>query len=136
MQKRGDITENGKVTKIDQTQVFQYAIYLTSASKKHIYPIQLWINGNAFSVKAELITKLLRMPTNSDASAEKIKPLIPKNAGNVWKLTPTSLIADKSNVRTKTLAMENAVIVQYKVDGKTHYGVLKKFTDVDDALLQ
>lgn len=132
----GDIDETGKLLKKKTPDVFQYAIYLTSASKAKIYPVQMWINGEALSVEAETKTAMQLMQETANMHNDKTNKIIRITDGTIWKLTPVPLITDKSVRRAKTLANENAVVVLYKSGGKLRYGVLKKFTDLDPVSLQ
>lgn len=132
----GDIDENGRLIKKKSREVFHYTIYLTTVSKARIYPVQMWINGEAFSVKSKAVAQLPAVQTNIDAPAAKVKPLIPETAGEIIKLTPMPLTVDKGSVKAKALARQNAVLVLYKKEGKLHYGVLKKFTGLAPLSLQ
>jgi hypothetical protein len=134
-QRTGSIDENGKTVTIKPTEVFQYNIYVSTKSKTRIYPVQLWINGEAFSVKGEPFNNNPVVPANGDAPASRLKPLIPETAGKVWKLKPLPLVADKSGGRAKALAINNDVVVLYKMGGKLRYAVLKKFTELDPVSL-
>lgn len=137
MQKRGDIEEGGKLIKTKPAEVFQYTIWLVTESRMRIYPVQLWIRGEAFSVKADWIPAAQLLQNENDAYRyyEKLKTVVTK-AGGAWKLTPLPLVTDKSGERAKALAVENDVVALYKLAGKVRYGVLKKFTELDEAVLQ
>lgn len=136
MQKQGDIDESGKIIKRTPKQVFKHTIYLASASKARIYPVQIWINGKAFSVKSEPVKNNPVVPANMDAPVTKLKTLLPTTAGTVLKLTPLPLAADKSGAHAKALAVDNDVVVLYKLSGKLRYGVWKKFVELDPVALQ
>lgn len=134
--KAADIDESGRVTKRKTATSVQHAIFFTTASKTRIYPVQVWLNGEAFSVKAETLEHPPVTYSNSDAVITKPKLLFPQSAGTIYRLTPMPLLADKSNGKGKALAQANAVVLLYKKSGKMQYGVLKKFTDLEPASLQ
>jgi len=132
----GDIDENGNFIKTKSPELFNYAIYLVTASNATIYPIQMWMNGEVFSVKADRVLKMPEALMNAEAAVSETKPLLPEKPRMVLKLTPLPLTADKNTGRAKALATANAVVVLYKSGGKLRYGVLKKFTDRAHASLQ
>jgi len=132
----GDIDENGKLLKKESPDMKHYTIYLSTASKARVYPIQLWINGRAFSVEVDTLAHPPYVYTNTDAPATKSKPLFPKTSGTIYKLNPIPLIADKSSSKAKALVKANAVVFYYIRSGIKHYGVLKKFTELEPVSLQ
>lgn len=129
--KVGEIDETGKLIKKKTRDVFHYAIYVATASKARIYPVQLWINGEAFSVEME---RVMQTPVTQEAVNllnGNAKILVPEAAGSVYKLNTVPLISDKGDNRAYTLAKTHAVLFLYKTAGKLQYGVLKKFTDLE-----
>ena len=136
IKKAGDIDENGHFTKQKSTPLSHYTIYLAAASKTRIYPIQLWINGEAFSVEMEVLAHPPAAPSNINAPGHQAKPLFPETTGTIYRLNPIPLIADKSNRKAKDLALANAAVLYYKKEGKMQYGVLKKFTELEPVSLQ
>ena len=136
IKKAGDIDENGNFTKQKSTPLSHYTIYLAAASKTRIYPIQLWINGEAFSVEMEVLAHPPAAPSNINAPGHRVQRLFPETAGTIYRLNPIPLIADKSNRKAKDLALANAAVLYYIKEGKTQYGVLKKFTELEPVSLQ
>ncbi len=134
--KVGDIDENGNLIKQKTPEVSHYSIYLATASKTRIYPIQMWINGEAFSVKIETIEQPPVEYSNINAPAAKVKPLFPEPTGTIYKLTPTPLVANKGEDKGNALAQENAVVLYYTKSGKKYYEILKKFTKLEPVSLQ
>jgi hypothetical protein len=135
-QKIGDLDENGKLIKKEAKPVFHYAIYLISSSKTPVYPVQLWINGEAAAVEVKTLASPPIMYTNVDAPTAVPKPLFAPPNGTIFQLTPTPLTTDKDKGEAKTLAKNNAVVLLYKKEGKLQYGVLRKFTDLPAVSLQ
>jgi hypothetical protein len=131
----GDIDENGKLIKKDTSPAYQYSLYLATDSKARFQPIQIWINGIAFSAEATPVqTPVTEINPNLTGSTGTV--LIPQTAATVYKLTPTPLAADKSSRKLRTKAKENAVVVCYKTGKKARYAVLKQFTDLGTLSLQ
>jgi hypothetical protein len=132
-QKIGDMDENGKLIKKEAKPVFHYTICFIAPSKTPIYPVQLWVNGKAAAVEATTLENPPTVYTNVDAP----RPLFAQPVGTIYKLTPAPLAVDKDIAGTgKTLAVNNAVVLLYKKDGKLQYEVLKKFTDQPAVSLQ
>ena len=135
--KSADIDASGRIVKNQTSDVSHYIIYLATFSKMPIYPIQLWINGEAFSVKIEAVEQVPVIQTHSDTAGGKRKPLLTLKAGQqLFQLTPVPLIADKSSGKAKALASKNAAVLYYKKAGKFQYRVLKKFTELAAPALQ
>lgn len=132
----GDIDENGRLIKKKTKDANRYLIYLTTSSKTKIYPVQLWINGEAFSVDMQEVINLPVVQPDTNTPADKAKTLVPQTGAKVYQLTPVPLMVDKSNGKAKALALSNAVVVLYKTAGKQQYGLLKKFTRLDPVSLQ
>jgi hypothetical protein len=135
-QKIGEVDENGRVTKKEMVPVFHYTVYFTTATKSRIYPMVLWINGEAATVETETLVNPPSLPSNVMAPAALAKPLFPKPAGFIYKLIPRQPATGKRTSTGKMLAKENAVVLLYNKDGKLQYGVLKKFTDLTPVSLQ
>jgi hypothetical protein len=131
----GDIDENGKLLKKEASPAYQYTLYLVTTSKAPFQPIQIWINGVAFSAEATPVQTPVT-ETNPNLSGSTGTVLIPQTAATVYKLTPTPLAADKSSRKLRAKAKENAVVVCYKTGKKARYVVLKKFTDLGALSLQ
>jgi len=136
IKKAGEIDENGNFKRQKSTPLSNYTIYLSVASKTRIYPIQLWINGEAFSVEMEELANPPAALSTINAPGHKAKPLFPETTGTIYRLNPIPLIADKSNRKATDLASKNAAVLYYKKEGKMHYAVLKKFTDLESVPLQ
>jgi hypothetical protein len=131
----GDIDETGRLIKKDASPAYHHTLYLATASTAPFQPIQIWINGVAFSAKAAPVqTPVTEINTNLSGSDGTV--LIPKTAATIYKLTPTPLTTDKSSRKLRAKAKENAVVVCYKTGKKSRYAVLKKFTDLGALSLQ
>jgi hypothetical protein len=132
----GDIDETGKLVKKETTPSYHYSIYLATTADTPLQPVQLWINGQAFSFNAERVNDIPVRQSNLIAPANADTVLIPKTGATVYQLTPMPLAADKSSRKMRTKAKENAVVVCYKNGTKWRYAVLKKFTDLGALSLQ
>lgn len=136
MKKAGDFDENGHFNKKKTPDVFQYLIYLTSISKALIQPVQLWINGEAFSVKTDTVEQTPVMHTDPNLPQSEGIVLVPKIKGVVLQLTPGWQITSKKKNEALVKSRQNAVVLLYTKTGKQHYVVLKKFTALPVVSLQ
>src|SRR5438309_5861860 len=102
-QQAGAYDQNGHFIKKEAPEVFKYLIYLTTSPKESIYPVQLWINGKAFSIKMDSVqqTPVVQHDTNLPNSEGKV--LVPKSTGVVLQLIPVPLVADKGTSALKQL---------------------------------
>lgn len=132
----GVIDENGKFIKKQTPDLLHQDLYLVTASKTKVYPVQLWINGAAFSVEIKQIQKTPILLYNENLSNSKSNVLVPKTTGYVFKLTPVPLVADKNGGPGKALMQSNVVVLYYKKNGRLQYAVLKKFTNLSSVSLQ
>jgi hypothetical protein len=136
MKKAGDFDENGHFTKKETPDVFQYLIYLTSTSKATIHPVQLWVNGKAFSVNTTVVEQTPVIKTNPNLPQSPGTILVPKTAGTVLQLMPEPLIAGKTTTAANARSTKNAVVLLYTKGGKQQYAVLKKFSELPTVSLQ
>jgi hypothetical protein len=134
-QQAGDYDKDGHFIKKEAPEVFKYLIYMTTSSKQKIYPVQLWINGKAFSIKMDSVqTPVVQHDSNLPNSEGKV--LVLKTTGVVLQLIPVPLVADKGNTTLKQLSTKNAVVFYYKKAGKGYHGVLKKLSELSPQSLQ
>jgi len=132
-----DIDASGRIVKNEAPDLSHYFLLLTTPSRLRIYPIQLWINGVAYSVKIESVEKVPIFNNNGDTSSGMKKlPLTLKTGEKLFQLTPVPLIADKGSAKAKALTAKNAVVFYYKKAGTFHYEVLKKFTELTAPTVQ
>jgi hypothetical protein len=125
---KGNIGENGNGIKQKKEPNYQYRIYLTTTSAAKIYPIELWIKGQPYSVKTEKVTKTQVEDVDFSTREGKTTVLVPKTTANVFQWLPTSYTADKNLQKARDLASTNELVAVYKQGGKTYYKTLKRLT--------
>ncbi|HVG42265.1 MAG TPA: hypothetical protein VM888_11695 [Chitinophagaceae bacterium] len=132
-----DVDMDGNVIKKPVKTNYDYSIYLTTALKTKVYPLEVWIKGNAYSAKIETIAHTPVEHTNSPVLNQSQKNvLVPKTTQKVVKLIPTAAVAIKSTRKVKQLAKSNELVVVYKQGGKTYYKTIKKFMELEPLSLQ
>lgn len=114
-----------------------YFIYLSTLSKTRVYPMEVWIKGEAFSARSETITN---SPVQISGPGVRGNPqkttLVPKTTQKVTRLIPIPLMGGKSTDRGETLAAQNDLVVVYKQGGKTVYKTLKNIKELSPKALQ
>lgn len=121
-------TEDLKVT---------YYIYLSTTAKTRVYPIEVWIKGNAYSARPETVGSTpVQVSGPVVMGRTQKKTLVPKTTQKVTRLVPIPLTADKSSQKAQKLAAENELVVVYKQGGKTFYKTLKALTELSPQAMQ
>lgn len=114
-----------------------YFIYLSTVAKTRVYPIEVWIKGNAFSARPETVASTpVQVLGNVVMGRTQKTTLVPKTTQKVTRLIPIPLAANKSSQKAKALAAENELVVVYKQGGKTFYKTLKSITELSPQALQ
>lgn len=117
---------DGSVTERKVSNNTNYLIYLRTAAKTRVYPIEIWINGEVYSARPETVTKTpVQVAGPTVMGRTQQITLVPKTTQKVTQLIPTPLMADKSSAKARKLAQTAELVVVYKQGGKTFYKTLK-----------
>ena len=137
---KADEIENldGTVTKTNERgNNKRHFIYLSTLAKTSVYPIEVWIKGEAFSARPESIAGT---PVEISGPVVMGRPqkitLVPKTTQKVTRLIPIPLMEGKSTNKGATLAQENELVVVYKQGGKTIYKTLKTLKELSTKALK
>ena len=126
------VDESGRET---QRQVqYNYFIYLASASK--VTPVEIWLNGEAYSV---IVNTILTTPveyTNPTSGDSKSKLLVPKTTRRVLQLAPSLNKIQKPTQKGKLLSSKDEMIIIYKGNGKLYYKALSKLKELEPLAMQ
>jgi hypothetical protein len=104
-----------------------YFIYISGPAKKTLHPIEMWINGEPFSIKTETTGST---PVQINVG-NRNTTLVPKTKNKVQRLTPWPYMPGKSFAKAKEKAASNELVVVYKLNGKFYSAVLKKITRLE-----
>jgi hypothetical protein len=129
------IDENGKPVVSDPAGRFNYFIYLVTPNR--VYPSELWLNGEVYSVKIETVkeTPVVRKNFNNPSEPQSTE-LVPATTQLVIRLSPGPAITDKLSEKGEILSKENELVVVYKQNGKFDYETLSSLTLLEVAALQ
>lgn len=131
------LDENGKVVKKTPAKLRNYFMYLSSASKNRMYPVEIWIKGERLGVKAEAVSTTPVTTVVDDGSMNaKTIVLVPQTTSKVWLLTGTKGPLLKEFPKAKTLAETNELVLVYRLNGKFGYATLKEFQQLSDGAMQ
>lgn len=125
---KGEVGENGNVTKKERTPNYQYRVYLTTTAATKIYPVEMWIKGQPYAVQTQTITKTPIEDTDFSTREGKTTVLVPKTSAKIFQWMPINYTADKSVQKARELATNNELVVVYKQGGKMQYKTLKQLT--------
>lgn len=126
------VDENGR--EVPRKPQYNYFIYLASASK--ITPVELWINGQAYSVTVNNVFTTPVEYTNPTSGDNKSKLLVPKTNRRVLQLGPSVNKIQTPSQKGKTLSAKNELIVIYKANGKLYYKALSKMNELQAVNMQ
>lgn len=115
---------------------FNYFIYLTTAQTTRVYPIEMWIKGQPFSAMPKTVTTPVEQTSHLVPGRPQKTVLVPETTQKVTQLEPAPFIAEKSNAKAASLALENELVVVYKQGGKTYIKTLKTLSELSPKALQ
>ena len=126
------VDENGKEQR--RQPQYNYFIYLASTTK--VVPVEIWVNGEAYSV---LVTSRSSTPVNyihPNSGDTTPKILVPKTTRKVLQLGPSSSKIQKPTTKGKTLSSKNELVVIYKGNGKMYYKTISKLDELEPLSMQ
>lgn len=113
---------------------YNYFIYL--ASTTHVTPIEIWINGEAYS---PITNKVLTTPveyTNPTSGDNKPKILVPKSNRYVLQLSLSLNKVKKPSKNGKTLSKNNELVIIYKGNRKLFYKAIADLSELESMHMQ
>ncbi len=135
-QKAVVLDEYGQATKERPAQKTATRIYFETALTTRIYPVQMWVNGEAYHARLEPVRQRPVTSPNAAETGGAAQVLIAESSKALYLVTPAPLVAHKAAARAEALAGNNSVVLLYKQSGKMRYAVLKKFTALQPAAMQ
>ena len=126
--------EKGNPLKKAATQK-NYFIYLSLKQKYIVTPLQVFIDGKAFSADANIIetTPVEYINNNMRSHPEKIT-LVPKTDDKIIQLKIADTVLVKKTSALQKLTNKNEVVVSYTWKQKKYFAVLKKLKKLDPVL--
>ena len=113
---------------------YNYFIYLTSTSK--VDPVEIWINGEVYSVISNAVSTTPVEYTNPTIGGAKSQVLLPKTKRRVLQLGLSFNKIENPTSKGKTLSEKNELVVIYKGNGKLYYKTISKLKDLGSVAMQ
>jgi len=126
------VDENGR--EVPRKPQYNYFIYLASTCK--VTPIEIWINGEDYSVTVNSVSTTPVKYTNPTSGDNKPQILVPKTTRRVLQLGPSLNNMQKPIQKGKTLSAKNELVVIYKGNGKLYYKTISKLSELDPVAMQ
>lgn len=116
-------------TPIKTRSSVEYFLYLVSPSAAAVVPVEVWIDGNPYSLTTE---KVSRTPVLSPKDKTgKSTTLVPRTTLSVRKLKTRDYIPGKVFSRAKAKAAANQLVVVYKMYGRYYSATLKNLVRLE-----
>ena len=126
------IVEGGGQVNEPKKQGKNYMIYIESTSR--VYPVELWIQGERYSARMDVITSTPVVFGNENTGSRKV--LVPKTTRKVLLLTPSAYTEIKNAGDVSAIAGNNELVVLYRQNGKFYYNKLEKLEQLQAAAMQ
>ena len=126
------VDENGR--EVQRKPQYNYFIYLASAST--VTPIEIWINGEAYSPIVNNVSATPVEYTNPTSGDNKSKVLVPKTKQHVLQLSPSLNKIQKPTQKGKMLSAKNEMVIIYKGNGKLYYKKLSELSELEPVHMQ
>jgi hypothetical protein len=126
------VDDNGR--EVQAKPVYNYFIYLASTTK--VIPVEIWINGEVYSVTINTVPATPVKYTNPMLDDNKSEILVPKTTRKVLQLAPSTDKIQKPTQKAKTLSAKNELVIIYKGSGKTYYKALLKLKELEPLAMQ
>jgi hypothetical protein len=129
------VDDNGREVK--RPTQYNYFIYL--ASNIQVRPVEIWINGVAYS---PIINKVSTTPveyTNPTSGENKSRVLVPRTKQSVLQLSPSLIKIVNPSQKGKTLSAKNELVVIYGGSSKIYkpyYKIISKLDELDPINMQ
>jgi len=126
------VDENGK--EVQRQPRYNYFIYLASTTK--VIPVEIWVNGDAYSVIVNNVSKTPVEYTNPTSGDNKPITLVPKTTRRILHLAPSLNKIQKPTQKGKMLSSKNEMVIIYKGNGKLYYKTLSKLSELESVNMQ
>ena len=113
---------------------YNYFIYLASTNK--VTPVEIWINGEAYSPIVNAVSSTPVEYTNPTSGDNKAIELVPKTTRKVLQVGPSLNKMQKPTQKGKSLSKKNELVIIYKWNGRWFYKTLTQLNELDAVHMQ
>ena len=124
--------ENGNTVKKAAAKK-NYFIFLSLKKSTNVTPVQLFIEGVAYSIRWAVVSRTPVEYTSKNIPNRPVKTtLVPKTRNKVIQITPTEISGSENHdAGIQKLARENDVVVVYKWNKKRYAVALNKIRQLE-----
>jgi hypothetical protein len=126
------VDDNGREVK--RPTQYNYFIYLASNTK--VKPIEIWINGVAYSPIVNHVSTTPVEYINPTSGDNKPNVLVPKTSKKVLQLSPSLNKIQRPTQNGKSFSSKNELVIIYKGNGKLYYKVLPNLKELEVVHMQ
>lgn len=127
--------ENGAPIKKTASALVNYSIYVELKKGSSITINRLWIDGQAFKARKEIILETpVVFKQQAIGNQYQTDTLVPKTNNIVWKLVQDGMQNTVSKVPEKFKG--NALLIEYVLKGKKYYFAVKEWKKLPPLILQ
>lgn len=130
----GTIRVDDSGREIKRPTQYNYFIYLTSNTQ--VKPIEIWINGVAYSPIVNNVSTTPVEYINPTSGDNKPNVLVPKTSKKVLQLSPSLNKIQKPTQKGKSLSSKNELVIIYKGNSKLYYKVLPNLNGLEAVHMQ
>ena len=125
------VDDNGR--EMPRKSQYNYFIYLASTTK--VTPVEIWINGEVYSVTVHEVSTPVEYRHPSSANNNP-KILVSKTNRHVLQLETSLNKIQNPNARGKSLSAKNEMVIIYKGGGKWYYKAVSKLDELEPLAMQ
>lgn len=109
-------------------------IFLEHNKNQTIKPVYVWMQGKAFSLKAEKLSGPVLRRRNLIGNNIEVDTLVKASDNPVWTLVPTSIYP--KSIKSKKIVPEDQIILVYTLNGKSVHSKPIKIQQLPEDILQ
>lgn len=122
---------------LDTHPRYNYLIYLESALKKPLTPVEIWIGGKRTGASFSLVAKTPIEITNGQLPPYARKTtLVPRTAHRVYQVNLAAAGPDQGFSVARSKAKEYELVVVYRYAGKLYYAGQRRIRVLEPVVLQ
>jgi len=126
------VDKNGR--EVHRETRYNYFIYLASTTK--VAPVEIWINGEAYSPIVNNVATTPVEYTNPTSGDTTPQILVPKTTRKVLQVSPSPNKIQKPTTKGKTLSAKNELVIIYKGNSKLYYKTLSQLKNLEPLSMQ
>lgn len=128
--------EQGKKVELRTNRYKNFFIFLAYPPHLKIYPMEIWVNGEAYSIKEESVKTPVELTYDNGLSSPETIALVPQTSDTVTSIILLDKLPSKTAAIKKSLAETNELVIIYKLNGKLYSQTLKRIKGLRAGVMQ